>query len=82
MEGGSLTMTHDPRGSCVISKRILCPETYSGGFQAPTGAEPTGKKKLSPPPGQIPEYAPAAVSSTKGSLVSTKRLLMSSTIGI
>ena len=31
----------------------------SGGFQAPTGAEPPWKdKKVQAPPGQIPEYAP------------------------
>ena len=37
-----------------------------GGFQAPTGAEPlTGKRKnLSPPPEQIPEYAPARTQSS------------------
>ena len=31
----------------------------SGGFQAPTGAEPPlERKNVSRPPGKIPEYAP------------------------
>jgi len=32
----------------------------SGGFQAPTDAEPPpgNRKKVKPPPGKIPEYAP------------------------
>ena len=35
----------------------------SEGFQAPTGAEPPleSEKNLSPPPGQIPEYAPGPI---------------------
>ena len=41
----------------------LCNLLISGGFQAPTGAEsPPGKKKnVSPPPEQIPEYAPGTL---------------------
>jgi len=37
----------------------LCNLLISGGFQAPTGAEPPlERKKCKPPPGQIPEYTP------------------------
>ena len=42
----------------------------SRGFQAPTGAEPPGKrKKFKHPPGQIPEYTPDYKSHNVGDFV-------------